>query len=151
MRLQIRAARESDSLWLCERLRTQFSKAYGTRRELFQDEEFTQNFMATLMKEHVVLVAEKGAELVGFIAGLLHPGLYEPSLVMLTSCFFWVEHRFRRSAAASKLFKAFNLIGDEQADTVSMGMPMHADVSTRSMKRHGFELKERFFLREVTL
>ena len=146
----IRAATADDVEWLASRLRLYFSDCYGTKRPLFQNDEFTQGFMLTLMKEHLVLIAEKGKERVGFVAGVLSPALYEPSLRVLSETFWWVEKAYRRSKAATLLLDAFTAWGRRHADWIFFGLPTDADVTDRTMARKGYRMQERFYLLEVT-
>lgn len=149
MKITIRAGTPEDLEWLASRLRIYFSQSYGTKRPFFQDEEYAKSFMLTLIKEHIVLVAEKGRELVGFICGALQPSMYDPAMCVLQECVWWVEEPHRAGRAAILLMNAFTAWGREHADWIFFGLPQSANVSDRTMKRRGYRLQERYYLLEV--
>lgn len=145
----IRRATQNDLDWIVSRLKDNFSECYDTKRAFFQNDEFTSRFMSILIDTHIVLLAEKNGEPVGFLAGIVHGALYDPALKVLSSALFWVEPKHRRSRAGLKLFDAFRDAGKAVAHWVVFNFPPQAPISDKSMKRRGFRLKERQFVMEV--
>ncbi len=107
--------------------------------------------MIKMITEHVVFVAEKASELIGFIAGTVAPYAYNPLLKALYSNFFWVDVIHRRSSpAGAHLLNVFTAWGYTNCDFVFVGLPPHTDVSDRSMIKRGYRMGERVFVLEKT-
>lgn len=147
--IRIRPATTDDLDWLIHELK-EFSLFYGTKNGLFSTEEYTRHGMTTLMKDHLVFVAEKDyVGPVGFIAGLYSHHIFNPTIRVLTEAFWWVPEQHRRSRAGYLLLQAFVDFGKENADWILFTLEHNSPVNPNALIDRGFKLKERSFLMEV--
>lgn len=144
----VRPAVASDAAWCVGQLKA-FSKTYGTKRSLFSSDEYAMQAFTKVIEDHLVYVAVKGDELLGFISGYVLPHVYNPEIKTLTESFWWVEPKHRGSRAGYLLFKAFMEYGKEQCDWVITTIEDISPVSEAFYLRQGFKLKEKSYILEV--
>lgn len=145
---QVRPATPADAPWILEQLLA-FDKFFGSSRSLFPSIEAAEGRLAFLMDGHVVLVADNGAELQGFIGGLLGPSFFNDEVVQLTELFWWVAEEHRGSRAALMLLNAFVAVGNTRAHQVIMTLEDKSPVNPVTLERRGFRPKETNYLLEV--
>lgn len=144
----VRHATPADAPWILEQLLA-FDKFFGSSRSLFPSIEAAEGKLAYLLAHHVVLVAESGVELQGFIVGLLGPSFYNDDVVQLTELFWWVSPEHRGTRAALLLLNAFVAVGKARAHQVIMTLEDNSPVNPVTLERRGFRPKETNFLFEV--
>lgn len=145
----IRRAVPTDIPWILSQLK-EFSAFYGTKRALYDDEAYAQVFIETMVRDHLFLVADTVEfGLVGLIAGTLEPHLYNPKMICLNECFWWVDEKHRGSKAGLLLLNAFVHWGKANVDWIWMTLETHSPVKDATLIRRGFKEQERSFLLEV--
>lgn len=128
----------------------QFSQFVGTKRPLFADEGFAREKMISMIREHVVLVAEKDTQRMGVIAGILVPHFMNPKIRVLAEMFWWVQPEHRQTRAGLLLLKEFIRYGKEAADWITFALEHNSPVRDETLLRHGFSPLERNFILEVS-
>lgn len=145
----IRRAVTADIPWILSQLK-EFSKFYGTKRELYSDDEWGTFFIGHLIDQHLFLVAESDQlGLLGLIAGTIEPHPYNPEMICLNECFWWVDEKHRGSKAGLLLLNDFIRRGKESCDWIWMTLEHHSPVKDLTLIRRGFKEQERSFLLEV--
>lgn len=149
MRISVSRADESHLDWIVGQLK-QFSQFYGTKRSLYENEDFARGGMLAMMGQHLVLVAvDEGVGPVGFIAGVFTPHMMNPSIRVLAETFWWVAEEHRGSRAGLLLLNEFIAFGKENADWILFALETHSPVREDVLVRRGFHLQERNYLYEV--
>lgn len=149
MGMGTRAARLDDIDWLVAQLR-EFSKFFATKRSLFGDEAYVREGLKTLISDHLVLFACDDEDTpIGFIAGMAHPHLFNPTIRVLTESFWWVEPSRRGGKAALVLLEEFIFWGKANCDWVVFTLEHHSPVKESQLTKRGFSLQERNYLLEV--
>ena len=93
MAISVRKGNDSDIVWILPELE-EFSKDFGTEKQLFINNDQTVKTLLMLMDDHLFLVAEDVAEdkePMGFMSGLFHGHLYNPEIKVLTENLWWVK------------------------------------------------------------
>lgn len=147
-KVTVRPALESDASWCINQLKD-FADFYGSEKSLFGDEAYALKAFTEKINKHLVYVAEKGDELVGFISGYITPHIYNPHITVLTESFWWVMPEHRGSRAGYLLFRAFVDFGRENCDWVITTLESHSPVKDEFLLKQGFKEKERSFIYEV--
>lgn len=152
-KLTIRGAAPDDLGWILTQLK-EFSEFMGTAHPLFGDEEYAADLMLSMMREHLLLVADKeGQGLVGLVAGFYLPHPFNPKIRSLTETFFWVAKEFRQTfaggLAATRLLDEFVAWGQKRADQITFSREMHSPFSERNLIRRGFRQAEQTYILEV--
>jgi hypothetical protein len=126
-----------------------FSRFFGTRRELFPDDEtYVHEALARLVSDHVVFVGEENAEAVGFIVGMIQPHIFNPAIRVLTELFWWVAPEHRQARVGGLLFLEFVKWGKANADWITMALEEKSPVSETSLTERGFRRWESSYLLE---
>lgn len=153
--IKVRPAILEDMDWLLEQLKL-FSSFYETKYPLFGEEDFVRNGLATMMTNHLVLVAEMfepelltGKKPVGFIAGLLVPHIFNPAINCLSETFWWVQPEFRNTRAGYLLIKEFVEYGKKNVNWILCTIEENSPINPDALLFRGFKLKERNYLMEV--
>lgn len=144
----VRTAREYDLDFLVSEAQ-EFSKFYGTKRELFPGEELARIGFAALMEKHLVLISEIKGEKTGFIAGYYTRHGFNPNLTILAECFWWVKKEFRKGRSGLVLLNSFTDFGKKHADWITFSLERHSPVNESSLLRRGFKFQEKSYLLEV--
>lgn len=144
----VRAATPADFAWIITQLPL-FSEQYG-QTKLFYNSEHSIDVLAHLAKDHLLLVAEHEIRgVVGFIGGFLHPHIFNPEIIQLTECLWWVDMKHRGTRAGFVLFEAFTTFGRENADWVCATLETHSPVKDEFLTKRGYVLRERSFVMEA--
>lgn len=143
----VRVAEERDIAWIVQETKD-FARFYGSKR-MVVDEEYAMKGFAQLMEDHVILVAESGTQLAGFIVGVLIAHPFNPSIRVLSEMLWWVARPFRASRAGYLLLKEYMRIGRERADWITMCSIVNSPINEVALERRGFRLMERNYLLEV--
>lgn len=148
--IRVRPAISSDIDWIVQELRS-FSDFYRTKKPLFQDEKYAKEFITNAIHEHVVFVAEKDfVGPIGFIAGLLIPHIFNPTIRVLNEAFWWVPEAYRHSKAGYLLLKEFIEFGKKNVDWILFTLEEGSPVNEFALIDRGFTPKERNYLMEVS-
>jgi len=111
MSVDVRRANSEDIPWILDQLKN-FADFYGTRKSLFGDAEYSHAFISQLVDQHLFLVAESTQfGLIGLISGTIEPHPYNPEIICLNECFWWVDEKHRGSKAGLLLLNAFTRWG----------------------------------------
>ena len=149
MGISIRRALPQDIPDLIVELK-EFSDFFQSKYPLFgSDEAYNYNILTSLINNHLFFVAVKGDELIGFIAGLVMPHLFNPTIKTLQELFWWVKTAHRNSSAGSRLLKAYLDYGKEHCQWVIMTLEENSPVKKESILSRGFKLKETAFIMEM--
>jgi len=145
----IRKATLDDSPVILKQLKDS-SDFYDSKHPLYgNDEVHSHNIVTGLIKEHVFFVAEKEGEVIGLIAGMLVPHIYNQNLMTLTQMFWWVKPEYRHGKTGLRLLNAYTEAGEEKADWIICTTHKHTPIKDRSFLKRGFHLNEKSFLKEM--
>lgn len=145
----IRRASYDDIDWILPQLK-EFSRFYGTKKELFSTDDYSREGMEAIIKHHVCFIAErKDVGRVGLIAGFVMPHVFNPNVTVLSEVFWWVDPLYRGSRAALLLLNEFVAWGKKNAQWVTFSLTEKSPVDDSVLTRRGFHLHERSFLMEV--
>lgn len=148
MPIQVRPATTQDLDWLIGQLKD-FAAFYASKRSLFGEESYVRAVITSMIERHLVLVAERGTELLGFIGGIVTPHFMNPDIQVLTETFWWVSPEHRRTRAGLMLLEAFVGYGKANAQWTQMTLEHESPVADRCLTKRGFQLKEHSYLLEV--
>lgn len=149
MGVTVRPGGAQDLDWLVGELRA-FSDFYGTKRKLFETEEYARTGLEKIINDHVLFVAQKGdVGPVGFIAGLIVPHIFNPTITVLNEAFWWVKPEHRRSRAGYLLLREFVHFGEQNADWLLFTLETHSPVKDAALLKLGFKAQETSYLLEV--
>lgn len=126
-----------------------FSPFYGTRRQLFGDEAIIAARLTAAIEDHLVLVAHRGDERMGFIVGVVAPHMYNPDITVLCAFLWWVSPQYRCTGAGSALLDTFTAWGKVNADWVILPIGKNCPIKEQSLERRGFALQDKSYLLEV--
>lgn len=144
----VRRGTLDDAEWILEELPA-FSDFAGTKFPLFEDPAHVRRMLHAVIQDHLVFVATRGQERLGFIAGIAQQHPFNPRIRVLTEQLWWVPQQHRGSRAGAMLFQAFVEWGENNVDWISFGLEAHSPVRDAVFTRRGFRLQERVFLKEV--
>lgn len=135
--------------WIVSQLKL-FSTFYNTKKNLFGDPEYAAQGVGHIIDEHVCFVAEQDGEPIGFIAGYMAPHPFNPQILLLSECFWWVDEKSRGSRAGVMLLNAFSEFGKKHADWVTMSIiEGTSPINPESLVKRGYHLHERAYLMET--
>lgn len=149
MKVLVRRAVPGDLDWLVSQLR-EFDRSLGNRRSLIEDEKEARQKLVEISDSHVLFVAHKEGERLGFIGGVLSRHPLNSKIRLLAELFWWVvpEHR-GSSSAAYRLLDAFERIGRRVADWVVLSVEHDSALRDKHLTERGFRQIERAYLLEV--
>lgn len=148
--ITIRNAELTDIDWLIPELR-EFSKFFGSKIPLFDDEQYARDGLKNLITSHLFFVASSGDKPVGFISGLVTNHIWNPKIKVLTEVFWWVIPAYRTASKAGlMLLKAFTDWGTGHVNWINFTLEHNSPVSDRSLLKRGFKPTETNYLLEVT-
>jgi hypothetical protein len=146
--IKVRPATHEDFDWLLVQLRA-FNTFFNSRHQLYGEEQYIVSAFTTLMKDHLVLIAESDEHgQMGFIAGLVSPHFFNPNIKSLNELFWWVDEKHRHSRAGLMLLNAYTEWGRKNAQWITMTLEHDSPVADRTLLKRGYLLKERNFLLE---
>jgi hypothetical protein len=145
----VRRAAPEDIGWLLEEL-VHFSKFFNSKHSLLgEDAEYSQQFLSMLIEHHLFLVSENDdGERTGFIAGFVHPHVFNPKINVLTEVFWWVAEPHRQTRAGLLLLEEFIKWGREHTDWIVATIEDQSPVNEETFLRRGFRLKEKSYIIE---
>lgn len=148
--IEVRLARSGDIEWLAGELR-QFAESDGKRLTVYGDGAHAHRGLEELVGNHLVLLAERVSDRakLGFIAGMVFPHSFNPSIRVLGELLWWVSPTHRKTRAGLLLLDAFVAWGDQHCDWVTFGLQHDSPVRDETLYRRGFRPQERSFLRET--
>lgn len=142
-------ADESDMAWILQELR-QFADFASTKKSLFpSDEKRAIGVIRDLIDNHVFMVAERGEERLGLIAGLVVPHVMNTDILVCYETFWWVSEAHRQSRAGLKLLTAFTDWCKEHVDWVFFSLQHNTPCSDKALLKRGYRLQESQYLLEV--
>lgn len=146
--INVRRATEQDIPWILTELK-KFSAFCATKIPLYPDDVYAGEAMRQHIVNHLVLVAEKSGELLGFVSGILTPHLFNPSINTLTETFWWVKEEHRGSRAGLMLLNEFVEFGKAHCNWILMALETVSPVNERVLTNRGFSLHEKQYILEV--
>lgn len=148
---ELRRATPADIPWLCSQLQT-FDVAFNSKYSLLPSDDAMQSMLTdwiTTPDRYPFWVYTIEDQLVGFIAGIVHPHFYQQQLLCLTELLWWVAPAHRSGLAGPSLLFRFIEYGKLHVHWITMVLGKHTPVKFATMRRLGFELRETNFLMEV--
>lgn len=112
-------------------------------------DEVAERILLGLLSAHPVFVARREGEVIGSIAGLLTPHLFNPAIEVLTEIFWWVKPACRGSRAGLLLLEALTSWGRQHADIVILSLEHDSPVNPKSLEKRGFQARESNYILEV--
>lgn len=125
-----------------------FSAFLDTKHPLFEDRAHAEVTLRNCIRDHLVLVAVKGEEPVGFILGVVLRHPFNPRIRTLSEQLWWVKESARRSPAAKQLLDAFMSWGKAHVDWVTFGLGRKTKVRPASLAKRGLRPFEAIYLWE---
>jgi hypothetical protein len=144
----VRPADGEDIPWMLNELQS-FADFLDTAYPMFPSLDHARTVLDALITQHVVFVAEDDGELRGFIAGLLAPHHFNPSVMTLTELLWWVTVEYRGSRAGALLLQAFLDHGRREANWIIMTLEDKSPVKADGLLKRGFVPFEHNYLCEV--
>ena len=148
MEITVRRGKPEDVPWILSQLKI-FSPLYGTKRSLFGDEDYAREGLLRTMESHLLLVAERGETLMGFVAGMVSPHLYNPAIRILCELFWWVAEEYRKTRAGYLLMREYMTWGKSNVDWMTFCLMENSPVKDGTLRRLGFKPTETSYLMEV--
>ena len=149
MEITTRKAQATDVDWLLGELK-EFAVYIRTKKHsLFGDEEYSRKGLLGVIENHVMFIAVKGEERLGFIAGIKTPHLFNPKISILVEIFWWVSEKYRNTRAGLMLLNSFTEYGKQNADLVTMALEAHSPVNDKTITKRGYHFHEKNYLMEV--
>ena len=112
--------------------------------------DISEDLLAEMIANHVLLIAERGAERLGFVGGVLAPQLFNREIYCLQETFWWVTPEARGTSAGLRLLDAFNEAGEKVGvDWIWFSLQHNTPCKDKALIKRGFRLQERMYLREV--
>lgn len=149
--ITIRNANDKDTEWIIHELRD-FSKEFGTKLEPMGNDDYIAKLIKEFTDNHIFLVADgESVGLMGFIAGLVTPHIFNPNIMTICPAVWWVSKCYRNSRAGSMLLKKYIEIGKQKADWVILSYSRSCPIKDSTVKKLGFIETEKSFLMEGAL
>jgi N-acetylglutamate synthase-like GNAT family acetyltransferase len=151
--MRIRRAEEHDLAWIDGQLdRLQAETMRDLKHSLIPKRENVRRvLLESLMDKHVLLVAQLGMELVGFVAVSVGPHVLNPDLITANEHLWWVIPEMRTTSAGARLLDAaLQECRELGAQTIWWSAQLdNGSPGARSLVRRGFREKERQWLKEL--
>lgn len=146
----VRMAVEGDLDWLLGELK-RFDHFAGTAKSMFpKDVDLLVEKLIGMMKEHVLLIAEKSGARLGFVGGFLLPHLFNSDIYCLQETFWWVCPEHRKTSAGIRLLEAFDEAGRAiGVDWVFFSLMHNSPVNDRCLTKRGYRPQEHYYLKEL--
>jgi hypothetical protein len=148
MTVGIRRGESRDIDWLLEQLKA-FSRTFGTSRDLYGTDASAREGITNLVVNHLVLLACRGEQRLGFVAGLIAPHMFNKEILVLTELFWWVSEEHRGSRAGLMLLDSFLDYGRGNCHWVTFSLQDQSPVNDRILLKRGFKMRECAYLQEV--
>ncbi len=135
--------------WLLDQC-DDFAKFYGSKVSLAGDRNYGRFFLTDLLEKHYVRIGMEGNSRAGFIAGMVTPHHFNPSITQLSELLWWVPEQFRSCGIGGLLFKEFVEYGKEHCNWITFTMEQNTPIGDGILVKAGFRLTEKAYLMEVT-
>jgi N-acetylglutamate synthase-like GNAT family acetyltransferase len=127
-----------------------FLKHHPCKFEQSLDIDHLNALAENLITNHTLLVAEQEGQLVGMIAGILVPNIYNKDYIGLQEMFWWVVEEARTSSAAIRLYGAFEeRAKDLEVDFISMVSTVYTPTLENYYKKQGYKPVETSYIKEL--
>ena len=126
-----------------------FASFFGSKTSLYGDDDYPEKFISGLIQDHLFLVAVMENKIVGLIAGMRLPHVFNPKIMTLTEIFWWVNPEYRNTRAGALLLKEYVDFGKKNVDWIICTIEDGSPVNENTFYKRGFKLKEKSFLMEV--
>jgi hypothetical protein len=146
--IEVSRGTTSDIEWILPELK-RFSEFYGTRKQLYSDDEQARSLIEVFINRHVLFVARDGAAPCGFIGGFKTPHLLNPTINVLCESFWWVLEHYRGSKAGAKLLDKFVEYGKINSDWITFALERNTPISDKPLLKRGFQQMETNYILEV--
>lgn len=153
MSVLVREAEETDFGFILDALEDQsriYSESLKLTYQLFEDELHVEALLYSLKDNGILLVAENGGQLVGFIAGWISPHPYNPRIRVATHASWWVLPEKRKGRSGAALLNAFAISAKAKCcDQVIVSLAVETPIRESSMKRMGYTPADKSYVMEV--
>lgn len=148
--MRVRNAETGDLDWVVGQLK-QFSRFFGSKYSLFEDEEFARQGLAKMMSGQLLTVAVTDAgDLAGFLGAAAGPHYLNPKIRVLAELFWWVHEDHRGSSAGARLLNEFVRWGRLHVEWIQVSLLEGlSPIKESSLLKRGFKLVERSYVLEV--
>lgn len=147
MGIIVRRAEFRDVPWMVEKFE-QHAKEYPSKISLFNKQHAAEAVMDGMVN-HLVLVAERDKELLGYVAGWISRHFYNPDIKVLTQALWYVVPGLRGGKAAVALLDEFQKFGEEHCHWIWLNLPITTKINPSSFEKRGFKMTEELFLKEI--
>lgn len=116
------------------------------------DPQAAGTFVATLLRDGIVFVADEGGQVVGTLVGMLTPLWYAPATMLATEIGWWLDEDHRRGMNGLMLLRAFENWAKEQKANVIILSDLCIDgeyPAGRLIEARGYRVMERTHIKEV--
>lgn len=151
MGIKIRDAKKED-IEAIKPMLEKFSAFYDSKIEVFPNTHEATIILGNLIESHVFIVAEdeESKALVGLVAGFGIRHFLNPSIKILSECFWWVEESHRNGTAGARLLAEFKKRGETGYDWITLSLIENiSPIKGEALEKRGFVKKETAFLMEV--
>lgn len=149
-RVEVRLATLDDVSWIMEQVPSLIDFARTRIPPFPKDPAKIRPAVQCLIQKHLFMIAKTYKnEPLGFIAGFVSPGFFNPDLLVLQETLWWVKPEARDGRAALMLLQAFVTWGETYTDWVSISLEDHSLIRPGHLEKHGFKLKEHTYLKEI--
>lgn len=147
MGIIVRQANLEDVDWLISCFH-KHAQEVPTMAEVFNYEHATKALVDGI-ENHLVLVAEKDGEPLGYIAGWILPHFFNPEIIALTQALWYVVPGMRGGKAAKKLLDAFTEFGEMNANWIWLDLPVSTNIKEENLAKIGYSLREKWYFKEA--
>lgn len=128
----------------------EFSQFVENKYSLFpKSDEVAADILVGLIYAHPVFVAQRAGEVVGCIAGINTPHVFNPDLRTLTELFWWVKPKERNSRAGLLLLEALLSWGRRNSNLIVVSLENISPVKPETLEKRGLRRHETNFILEV--
>ena len=147
--ITLRKPEEKDLSWFCSEFKI-FANYYNTKKSLYHSDEYTKSLILTISKEQTVLLAEDSEKgLMGWIAAITSPHLFNPEIKTTTLISWWVVEEHRNSRAGYLLMRELIKTAKKNTDWFIASFNISSPVKESTLKKLGFNHVENQYLMEV--
>ena len=149
MSIILRKPEEKDLSWFCKEFKI-FSKYYNTKKSLYHSDEYTKALIINISTNQIFLIAEDSEKgLMGWIAALTSPHLFNPEIKTTTLISWWVTEEHRNSRVGYLLMKELIKIAKKNTDWFIASFNISSPVKKETLAKLGFIPVENQYIMEV--
>jgi hypothetical protein len=153
MSIRVQHATLQDFPWILEQLEDLDEWYFGSRdvkKRFFVDKEHISWSLSSMLEDGIILLAWRGEQRIGYIAGWVTSHPYNPDIKLATHASWFVDEEHRNTKAAIQLMMVFKSTAQALGcDWVVMSLAPETPIREESMKRWGFVPKDRSYLLEI--